>query len=135
MELLGCSPAAVEPLILSYVARLGQGLKGRQWVEADGVASSKNASSLQKLRQRRTYYRPVSVDGMIYQYIGLTSLLLLINGPLDTVSLLAWNVRGNCYRPTARSSTDVSRAEATEFEPAGLLDHRTNHPADFLYSP
>ena len=33
MELLGCSTAAVEPLILSYVARLGQGLKG-QWVEA-----------------------------------------------------------------------------------------------------
>ena len=44
---------------------------------------------LQKLRQRRTYYRPVSVDGMIYQYTGLTSLLLLINGLLDTVSLLA----------------------------------------------
>ena len=93
------------------------------------------SDKLEKLRQRRVYYQSESVDGMIYQYTGLTSLLLLINGLLDTVSLLAWNVRGNCYRPTARSSTDVSRAEATEFEPAGLLDHRTNHPADFLYSP
>ena len=56
-------------------------------------SESEWADELEKLRQRRVYYQSESVDGMIYQYTGLTSLLLLINGLLDTVSLLAWNVR------------------------------------------
>lgn len=52
-------------------------------------SESEWADELEKLRQRRVYYQSESVDEMIYQYTGLTSLLLLINGLLDTVSLLA----------------------------------------------
>ena len=59
---------------------------------------AKWADELQKLRRRRTYYQPRPVDGMIYRYTGLTSLLLLINGTLGYRTCTCLECESDCVQ-------------------------------------
>ena len=55
-------------------------------------------------------------DQTIYRYTGLTSLLLLINGPLGYRTCTCLECESDCNKPTANPSTDV------------FLSHRDQSP-------